>query len=82
MIIYQSERCGVFVDRSFNCGDRSSLLVQTADSERRSDVSCCLIVHQAFIDGRIGEHEVIDIFSQWKLGDRQMVLDRSGPLLV
>lgn len=38
-------------------------------------------MHQGFIDGRIGEVEVVDVFCQRQLGDAELVANGPGLLL-
>ena len=46
------------------------------------EVTAGEIAHQALVDRRVVEREVIDILGERQLGDRQLVFDRSGVLLV
>ena len=43
--------------------------------------TACQIADQGLVDRRVGEVEVVDVFGQRQLGNRQLILDREGLLL-
>jgi len=43
--------------------------------------TACQIADQRLVDRRVGEVEVVDVFGQRQLGNRQLILNRAGLLL-